>query len=86
MSGSWAREWLWIQNWPWSIIHRFIINIESDNEWLDLSQQIYSVTISKKQMEADFLVEIQGYKRNSLLGKGEEVPWMLKKSLVWNQK
>ena len=35
-----------------------LLNMESENEGLDSSQQIYSVTISEKPTAADFHVEI----------------------------
>ena len=47
-----------------------LLNPESDNEWLDSSQQIYTVTISVKPMGPDFPVETQGYITNSLFNTG----------------
>ena len=39
-----------------------LLHIESDTEWLDSPQQIYSVTISKFLTAAYFPLEIQGCK------------------------
>ena len=66
-----------------------LLNMESDNKWLDSPQQIYLVTISKFPTEADFSIEIQRYKINSSL---THEPWCLvyhiipKENLHWKQK
>ena len=51
-----------------------LLNMESDNERLNSPQKVYLVTISTFQTAADFPVEIQGYKTNSLFDAGAQAP------------
>ena len=50
-----------------------LINIESDNKWLNSPQQVYLDPISKFPTVADFPIEIQGCKINNLFDTGAQV-------------
>ena len=50
-----------------------LLHMESNNEWLNSLQHVYSVTISKFPAAADFPIEIQGCKTNILFDAGAQV-------------
>ena len=50
--------------------------MESDNEWLDSPQQVYSVTISKFLTVVNFPLEIKKSKTRSLFDMGTQVSYL----------
>ena len=50
-----------------------LFNMESNKELLDSPWQVYSVTISKFPTSAEFPIEIQGCKTNSLFDTGVQI-------------
>ena len=51
----------------------FLLNMESDDEWLNSLPQVYSVTITKFPTMVDFPIEIQGFKTNCLFDTGAQL-------------
>ena len=47
--------------------------MKGDNEWLDSSPEVYSVTIAKFPTAAEFPIEIQGFKTKSLFDTWAQV-------------